>query len=217
MSERPLIDPAIERYVLDVSLREAPILRELRDETARLPNAGMQIGPEEGQFMQLLVRLLGVRRYLEIGTFTGYSSLAVALALPDDGRVVACAVSAEYTAIAARYWERAGVRARVDLRLGRAVDTLDRAIAAGESYDLAFIDADKSAYDAYYEACLQLVRPGGAMLIDNVFWGGAVLDPSATDEDTRALRTLNAKIGTDERVEACMLPIRDGVTLVRRR
>jgi caffeoyl-CoA O-methyltransferase len=179
----------------------------------------MQIGPEQGQLMALLAKLIGAKRCIEIGVFTGYSALVVALALPDDGKIVACDVNEEWTSIGKRYWKEAGVDHKIDLRLQRALRTLDSLIAAGESgnYDFAFIDADKPNYDAYYERVLQLLRPGGLMLIDNVLWSGKVADPEANDADTIAFKTLNAKLHQDERVDVSLLGIGDGVTLVRKR
>ena len=206
-------------YLIDVSVREPPLLRELREETSALPMAMMQIGPEQGQFMRLLVELIGARRAVEVGTFTGYSALCVAEAMGPQGRLVACDVSEEYTAIARRYWARAGVADRIDLRLGPAVATLDRLLADGAAgtIDFVFIDANKPDYDAYYERALKLLRPGGLIAVDNVLWGGAVADPAADDEDTRAIRALNAKLAKDERVSLSLVPIGDGVTLARKR
>ena len=207
------------QYLLAVSSREPEVLRRLREETARLPNAGMQIGPEQGQFMALLVQLLGARRTLEVGVFTGYSSLAVALALPPDGRVVACDVSEEWTAIARRYWAEAGVAEKIELRLGPAVETLDALLAAGQegSFDFAFVDADKGNYDRYYERALRLVRRGGLIAIDNVLQGGRVADPEAQGESVAAIRALNARLHGDERVALSLVPIGDGLTLALRR
>ena len=207
-------------YAARVALREPEILRRLREETRALPHAGMQIGPDQGQFLALLVRLIGARKTLEIGVFTGYSSLAVALALPPGGRIIACDVSAEYTAVARRYWKAAGVEDAIDLRIAPAIETLDGLIAGGaaETFDFAFIDADKTGYDAYYERALVLLRSGGLIALDNVFWSGRVADPTVDhDPDTEALRALNAKIGGDERVDVSMLCIGDGVTLARKR
>jgi caffeoyl-CoA O-methyltransferase len=182
-----------------------------------MPGAGMQIGSDQGQFMGLLARAIGAKRYLEIGVFTGYSSLAMALALPSDGRVVACDVSEEYTAVAKRYWQKAGVEKKIDLRLGPAVATLDKMIADKvELFDIAFIDADKTNYDAYYERCLQLVRPGGLILCDNMLWSGRVVDEKEHDADTDALRALNAKAGKDERVDVALLSVGDGILIARR-
>jgi predicted O-methyltransferase YrrM len=204
-------------YIHKVSLREAEPLRRLREETARMPMAGMQISPDQGQFMALLVRLIGARNCLEIGTFTGYSSLAVALALPAEGRVVCCDVSEEYTEVARRAWASAGVADKIELHIAPARATLDELRAAGRrgSFDFAFIDADKANYDAYYEASLELVRAGGLIAIDNVLWSGAVADSKRQDADTKALRALNRKLRDDERVDLSMLPIGDGLTLAR--
>jgi predicted O-methyltransferase YrrM len=213
------LDEALNSYLIDAGVREHPVLTELRRETAKLPNANMQIAPEEGAFLAMLVRVLPARRILEVGTFTGYSSTAMALAQPDDGRVTCCDVSVEWTDIARRAWTDAGIADRVQLHLGPAVDTLDDLLAAGEagSYDLAFIDADKPSYDAYYERSLQLVRAGGLIAIDNVLWSGRVADASVQDDDTNAIRALNTKIAADERVDTVMVPIADGVTVARLR
>lgn len=209
----------IYEYLIRTSLREPEVMQRLREETARLPRASMQISPEHGQFMTLLIQLMGARRTLEVGVFTGYSSLAVALALPEGGRVVACDVSEEYTSIARRYWKEAGVDGMIDLRLRPAAETLREMIARGErgSYDFAFIDADKSNYDAYYESALELVRTGGLIMIDNVLWSGRVADEREQDADTRALRELNRKLHRDERITLSMLPVSDGVTLAFKR
>jgi predicted O-methyltransferase YrrM len=216
---RTLLAPDIERYVSRVITRETPAQQRLRRETAAMPMGLMQIGADQGAFFSLLVRLTGAKRALEIGTFTGYSALAVAAALPDDGRLTACDVNAEWTAVARRYWEQAGVSRKVDLRLGPALDTLAalKREGASGSYDFAFIDADKTGYDAYYEACLELLRPGGLIALDNMLWGGAVADPSVRDADTRALRALNLKVRDDARVESCLLTVGDGVMLVRKK
>jgi len=212
------LDDTLYRYVLDHSLREHPAQAALREATARHRHAGMQISPEQGQLMALLVRLLGARRTIEVGVFTGYSALAVALALPPDGRVLACDISDEYTRIGKPYWEQAGVAHKIDLQLAPALTTLDARVAAGEAgqYDFAFIDADKSAYDGYYERCLRLLRTGGLVMIDNTLWGGAVAQP-ARDADTTALQALNDKLHRDERVDLSLLPFSDGVTLARKR
>ena len=209
----------LHAYLLSVSSREPDVLRRLRDATAELPAARMQISVEQGQFMRLLVELMGARRTLEVGVFTGYSGLSVALSLPDDGRIVACDVSEEYTNIARRFWEEAGVAHKIDLRLGPAGNTLDALLAGGEvgAFDFAFIDADKSNYDHYYEQALQLVRPGGLIAIDNTLWSGRIANPSVQDEDTIALRRLNEKLHADERVSLSLVPIGDGLTLARRR
>jgi caffeoyl-CoA O-methyltransferase len=207
------------QYLVDHSVREHPVLAELRAETARLPHAGMQIGADQGQFMALLAKLIGARRCIEVGVFTGYSSLAVALALPPDGRIVACDVSEEWTAIARRHWEKAGVASKIDLRLGRAAATLDKLLADGGEggYDFAFIDADKGAYQEYFERCLRLVRANGLIALDNTLWSGDVADPANTQPDTVALRSLNDALHRDERVDIAMLPVGDGVTLARKR
>lgn len=210
---------ALYDYLLEVSLREPPLLARLREETKGLPRSVMQISPEQGQFMALLVELVGARRVLEIGTFTGYSALVMALALPPDGRIVACDIDEDTTAIARRYWAEAGVADKIDLRLGPAVDTLDALLADGgaDSFDFVFVDADKENYDAYYERGLALLRPGGLKVIDNVLWSGAVADPERQDENTRALRALNAKLRDDHRVSLSLLPVADGITLARKR
>ena len=220
MSSRTLtMTDALHGYLTGAVSREAPILRELREETARLPAAGMQISPEQGQFMQLLVSLLGARKTLEVGVFTGYSSLATALALPPDGRIVALDVSEEWTTVARRYWKQAGVSARIDLRIAPAITTLDALVAEGQAgtFDFAFIDADKASYDTYYERALTLVRPGGLVAIDNALWSGRVADPAENDPDTTALRALNAKLRDDGRVDFSLVPIGDGLALARKR
>jgi predicted O-methyltransferase YrrM len=209
----------LQQYMVDVGVREAPILARLREETSALPMHQMQIAPEQGAFMALLVEVMGAKRCLELGTFTGYSSLAVAMALPPDGRIVCCDVSQEWTDIARRYWREAGVEDRVDLRLGPALETLDAMLAAGEAntYDFAFIDARKEEYDDYYERTLELLRPGGLMAIDNIFQGGDVVDPTDDSPDTVAVRAFNEKISRDERVSISLVPIADGLTLARKR
>jgi len=206
-------------YIAGVSRREPDLLRRLREETAQVPMAGMQIAPDQGQFMALLARLVGARRCLEIGTFTGYSALVVALALPADGRVITCDVDAKMTAIGKRYWAEAGVAGKIELCLAPALETLDRLVAEGAaaSFDFAFIDADKTNYDAYYERALTLLRQGGLIVIDNVLWSGAVADPKRNDADTTALRALNRKLHGDERVDLSLLPLADGITLARKR
>jgi len=219
MSNRSLnLDDTLYEYLLTHSLREHPEQIALREVTRSHPRAGMQISPEQGQFMALLVKLIGARRALEIGVFTGYSALSVALALPTDGRILACDISEEYTRIGRRYWERAGVAHKIDLRLAPALETLDAELAAGAAgrYDFAFIDADKTGYASYVERCLQLLRPGGLIAIDNVLWSGAVARP-ARDEDTRALQALNERLHGDERIDLSMLPVGDGLTLARKR
>jgi caffeoyl-CoA O-methyltransferase len=213
------LSPAVSDYLVRVSVREHPVLAALREETASHPLSRMQISPEQGRFMALLVELIGARRTLEIGVFTGYSALSVALALPADGKVVACDVNAEWTTIARRYWQQAGVSDRIELALAPAAHTLDRLIAEGQagSFDFSFIDADKEGYDGYYERSLVLVRSGGVIAIDNALWSGDVADDSVQDADTRALRALNEKVGRDERVSASLVPIGDGLWLARKR
>ncbi len=202
-------------YLLSVSLREPEILTKLRQETAQLPMGKMQIAPEQGQFMALLVQLMAAKKTLEIGVFTGYSTLVVALALPKDGKIVACDVSEEYTAIARRYWQQADVDHKIDLQIAPALETLDGLITAGssDSFDFAFIDADKSNYDGYYERALQLVRPGGLIAIDNVLWSGQVADPQVKDNRTEKIRALNQKLHNDQRINLSLVPIADGLTL----
>ena len=209
------IDAPLWDYMRRVTLREPRVLQKLREETASHPQANMQISPEQGQFLALLMQLLGARKTLEIGVFTGYSSLAVALALPEDGRVIACDVNEEYTSVARRYWREAGVDRKIDLRLRPALETLDALIAGGEGgrFDFAFIDADKANYANYFERALVLVRAGGLIAIDNVLWYGKVIDPEVQDADTRAIRAFNEKLHGDERVWLSMLPVRDGLTL----
>jgi caffeoyl-CoA O-methyltransferase len=209
----------LAEYIRSVTLREPEILKRLRAETARLPNAMMQISAEQGQFMGMLMRLLGAKLTLEVGVFTGYSSTAVALALPEDGRIVACDVSEEYTSVARRYWREAGVEHKITLRLAPAVETLEGLLKEGQSgsFDFAFIDADKENYDRYYECALKLLRPGGLIALDNVLWHGRVLDEAAQDADTRAIRALNEKLHGDERVLVSLLPIGDGMTLAYKR
>ena len=219
MSRRLVVTDDIHQYIVDYSVRDSDLLARLRAETSKLPMAEMQIGPEQGQFMALLAKLINAKRCIEIGVFTGYSALVVALALPDDGTIVACDVSEKWTSIGRRYWKEAGVDHKIDLRLQPALRTLDDLIAAGESgtYDYAFIDADKPNYDAYYERVLPLLRPGGLILIDNVLWSGRVADPKANDADTIAFRNLNAKLHKDERIDVSLLGIGDGVTVGRKR
>lgn len=214
----PVTD-TIWQYLLDATVREPAVLTKLRDETGRMPRGGMQISPEQGQFMALLVELVGAKRAIEVGVFTGYSSLCVARALPADGQLVACDVSEEFTNVARRYWREAGVESKIDLRLGPALATLNALIAQGGrgTYDFAFIDADKSNYDGYYERCLELVRSGGLIAVDNTLWSGAVADLSKQDPDTRAIRDLNAKITDDSRVTSSLVPIGDGLLLARKR
>jgi predicted O-methyltransferase YrrM len=222
MSNRTIqVTDALYDYILSVSSREPEVLARLRRETAERTGDRfrMQISPEQGQFMWLLARMLGARKTLEVGVFTGYSSLVVALALPDDGRIVACDVSEEWTSIARRYWQEAGVAHKIDLTLAPALETLDRLGDAGEAgtFDFAFIDADKGNYDGYYERALVLLRPGGLIAVDNTLWSGRVADPSVDDPDTTAIRAFNAKLHGDTRVDLSMLPMGDGLTLARKR
>ena len=220
MTNRTLnIDDRLYRYLLDNSLRETPLMRELREVTQDQEMARMQIAPEQGQFMALLVELLGARNIIEIGTFTGYSALCLAQAMPADGRLVCCDVSREWTAIGLDFWSRAGVREKIELRIAPALQTLNDLLRSGEAgrFDMAFIDADKTNYRNYYERCLELLRPGGLLMFDNVLWGGAVADPNDLDEDTRALRELNSMLHQDERVGISLVPIGDGLTLAHKR
>lgn len=205
-------------YLLSVSLREPEILTQLRQETARHQMGRMQIAPEQGQFMALLVQLIGAKKTLEVGVFTGYSALAIALALPPEGKVVACETNQEYAAIACHWWQQAGVADKINLHLAPAKETLDRLLTVGEAntFDFAFIDADKSNYDSYYEQALQLVRPGGLVAIDNVLWSGRVADPQVQDNRTKKIRTLNQKLHQDRRVTISLIPIGDGLTLARK-
>lgn len=213
------IEGPLYEYLLAVSLREHPALARLRAETAGHPRVNMQIAPEQGQFMALLVQLIGARHCIEVGVFTGYSSLAVALALPPTGRLVACDVNEEYTAIAQRYWHEAGVAGKVELRIAPALETLDALLNEGgrAHYDFGFIDADKGAYEAYYERLLELLRPGGLLAIDNTLWNGAVAEPADRDPDTVAIRAFNEKLRDDGRVDLSLVPIGDGLTLARKR
>lgn len=218
MSRQLAMSDKIEDYVL-AHARESSIATRLRAETATLAQAGMQIGADQAAFLALLVRSIGARQCLEIGTFTGYSALAVAAALPADGRLICCDISEEWTAMGRRYWAEAGVAPRIDLRLAPALETLNDLLAHGgaSQFDFAFIDADKAGYDGYYEACLKLLRSGGLIALDNMLWSGRVADPEQHDADTDAIRALNAKINADARVEAALLTVGDGVMLVRKR
>lgn len=212
------LDQPLYDYLLSVSLREPEILFRLREETARHPRANMQIAPEQGQFMALLLQLIGATKTLELGVFTGYSSLLTALTLPNQGKIVACDVSEEFTSVARRYWQEAGVAHKIDLRLAPALSTLDQLLAEGQAntFDFAFIDADKENYLHYYDRVLQLIRPGGLMAIDNVLWSGRVLQPD-DDAATSVLRELNQTLHHDERVSLSLVPIADGLTLVLKR
>jgi len=219
MGFRSIVTDAIETYLTETLAKETPLQRRLREETRKLPLGVMQIGPDQGAFLALLVRLLGARRTLEIGTFTGYSALAVASVLPADGKLIACDVSEEWTRIARRYWREAGVADRIELHLRPAIETLDALVREGQAgrFDFAFIDADKPSYDAYYERTLALLRQGGLVAIDNVLWSGAVADPKSNDADTAALKALNLKIRDDARVDAVLVSMGDGVMLARKR
>jgi len=213
------LEQSLYDYLCKQSLREPDVLRRLREETAQSSMARMQIAPEQGQFMQWLIRLMGARRGIEVGVFTGYSSLCAALAMPEDGYLLACDVSEAWTDVARRYWVQAGVAEKIELRLAPATRTLDTELGTGlaGSYDYAFIDADKTNYIAYYERCLELLRPGGVILVDNVLWSGAVADAANQEEDTVALRAFNEYLHGDERIDLSMLPLADGLSLCRKR
>ncbi len=209
------LDTKLYQYIQSISLRESDILKQLREETAKLTMAQMQISPEQGQFMALLVQLMGAKKTLELGVFTGYSALAVALALPSAGKIIACDINEEYTAIALDFWQKAGVSEKIDLRIAPALETLDQLIAEGEtaSFDFVFIDADKRNYENYYERALTLVRPNGLILIDNVLWSGKVVDSTIQDQQTQAIRDFNAKLYQDSRISLSLVAIADGLTL----
>ena len=209
------IDDALEAYLGELLPEEPAVLARLHEETGQLEYASMQIGRDQGRFMTLLLRCLGARKTIEVGVFTGYSTLVTALALPDTGRIVACDINREWTDIAQQYWREAGVADKIDLRIGPAADTLEAMLAGGEaeSYDFAFIDADKTGYGGYYESCLSLLRPGGVIAIDNALWAGAVVDSTDSSADTKAIRALNEKISRDSRVEPYLAPIGDGIHL----
>ncbi|AHE67375.1 class I SAM-dependent methyltransferase [Legionella oakridgensis] len=211
------LTPALYEYILDVSVNEHPVLRTLREETAKMPLGVMQISPELGQFMQLLVRLIDAKKILEIGTFTGYSALTLALALPEDGHLITCDINAEWTSKAPVYWEQAKQANKIELRLAPALNTLQQLLEEGfsHSFDLIFIDADKTNYVNYYELGLQLIRPRGLIIIDNVLWGGKVIDEQETGGQTREIRRLNALLKQDDRVYTSLLPVRDGIFLVQ--
>ena len=220
MSNRSInLTDSLYQYLLDKSLREPDVLESLRKETAQLPTANMQIAPEQGQFLALLVQLIGAKNTIEVGVYTGYSALAVAIALPDNGQILACDISEEYTSVARRYWQQANVTNKIDLHLAPATETLNKAISQGKraSFDFAFIDADKENYGEYFELCLELLRPGGLIAVDNVLWGGSVIDPEKQDVDTCAIRTFNQQLLSDDRVDISMVPIADGLTLVRKK
>ena len=213
------LEPDLRDYLLSVGMRESDIQKRLRAETAKLSESRMQIAPEQGQFMALLVELTGAKRAIEIGTFTGYSALSVAMALPAEGRLIACDISREWTDIGKPFWAQAGVADKIDLRIGPALETLASLLDQGgkDCFDIAFIDADKENYQAYFDACLELLRPGGLIMVDNVLWGGSVIDPEKQDEETVAIRTLNTRLHADERITLSMIPIADGLTLCRKR
>lgn len=220
MSSRPTeLTDALHNYMVKISVREPKVLARLRAETQKMPRGKLQISPEQGQLMALLVELIGAKRAFEVGTFTGYSACAVALALPPNGKLIACDVSEEWTAVGRRYWRAAGVEKKIDLRIAPAIKTLDGLLKNGQAgkFDFGFIDADKPNYDGYYERALKLLRKGGLLLIDNVLWGGSVIDKTDRDESTRCVRALNKKIHGDKRVTASMIPIGDGLTLARKR
>ena len=217
-SRNAYIDEKLYDYILGTSLRDSPVLARLREETSVMPNGMMQISPDQGQFMSLLVKLIGARKVVEVGCFTGYSSTVMAQALPDDGTLITCDISEEFTTVAQRYWREAGVAGKIELRLGAATNTLtELLVEEAETFDLAFIDADKTNYAVYVDGCLQLLRPGGLMLIDNVLWQGRVADADAKDETTVAIRNLNTALRHDQRVDLSLLSIGDGLTLARKR
>ena len=218
--DRVHITPELDAYLKQVSDREPELLSRLREETKKRfgDSVIMQISAEQGQFMSLLTRLVGAKNALEVGTFTGYSSICVASALPTDGQLIACDISEEFTALAREFWRAAGLEKRIDLHLGPATGTLQQLVDTGRSdFDIAFIDADKENYRQYYELCLQLIRPGGLILIDNVLWSGQVVNPDAQDPNTLAIRALNEHVHADKRVEMILLPLCDGLTMARKR
>jgi len=213
------LDKALYEYVLDIGLREPEVLRQLRAATEAEDMSVMRSAPEQGQFMAMLLKVMSAKRVLEIGTYTGYGTLWMAMGLPDDGEMVTCDISERWTSVARRFWEAAGVTERIRLELHPALETLDALMADGQAdtFDFAFIDADKVNYDAYYEACLKLIHSGGLICVDNVLWGGSVIDPANHDESTEAIRAFNRKLKTDERIELSMLPVADGLTLAMKR
>jgi predicted O-methyltransferase YrrM len=219
MAKRTLLTGALDDYAIANWLRDSDLKRRLREETKRLPTAGMQIAADQGQFMALMTRAIGARHAIEIGVFTGYSALSVAEALPPDGKLIACDVSTEWTSIGKRYWRESGLDHKIDLRIGPALDTLDALLRESQAgkFDMAFIDADKSNYDGYYERCLLLLRTGGLMMFDNVLWGGRVAAAETGSEDTQALRALNAKLHDDQRIDLALVPLGDGITLALKR
>jgi predicted O-methyltransferase YrrM len=213
------LTPALYDYMLDISLREHPVLRDLREETSKLPLAPMQISPDQAQFMQFIIRLLGAKNILELGTFTGYSALAMALAMPDNGHIITCDINTTWTNVAHPFWQKANQDQKIELRIAPALQTLNELLNAGcaQSFDFIFIDADKTNYIHYYELALQLITPKGVIAIDNVFWEGLVIDPSVTNAQTREIRKLNALIKQDPRVHTSLLAIADGLFLVQLR
>ncbi|MBM3502920.1 MAG: SAM-dependent methyltransferase [Alphaproteobacteria bacterium] len=220
MSSRSIgLNERLGEYLFSVAVRDSDVLQRLRQETAKEKAARMQISPEQGAFMAVLVKAIGARRCVEVGVFTGYSSLVVAQALPADGRLIACDINEQWTSVARRYWQEAGVAHKIDLRLAPAIETLDGVLRQGGAgtFDFAFIDADKANYDAYYERVLKLLRPGGIVTIDNVLWGGSVADPTKSDPDVDAIRALNSKLRHDDRIDVSMLPVGDGLTVARKR
>lgn len=220
MSNKPTLDlMSIHGYVFEQSVRDDELLMQLRQETSQDEMARMQIAPEQGQFMALLVKLISAKRIIEVGTFTGYSSLCMARALPDDGEIICCDIDEYWTGIAQRYWQQAGVENKINLVLAPALDTLQQLIREGKKnqFDLAFIDADKENYDHYFECCLELIRPNGLVLLDNMLWSGRVADNSVNDVDTQAIRTLNSKLKDDPRIDLSLLTLADGLTLARKK
>ncbi|HEV7397843.1 MAG TPA: class I SAM-dependent methyltransferase [Pyrinomonadaceae bacterium] len=219
MSRHFSFDERTYEYLLVNGVREPGVAGRLREETQKLPQAQMQIAPDQGQFMHFLVQAIGAKKTLEVGVFTGYSALWVALGLPDDGKIIACDVSEEYTSVGRRYWKEAGVENKINLRLAPALETLDELLSSGHAgtFDFAFIDADKSNYDGYYELALQLLRTRGVIAIDNTIWSGRVADPTENDVDTAAIRQLNAKLHQDERITLSMLTVGDGLTMAMKR
>jgi predicted O-methyltransferase YrrM len=219
VAKKQFFPEEVREYLLSASLREPPVLLRLREETDRSERAGWEVSPEQGQFLALLAQTMGARQIIEIGVFAGYSALWLALALPEDGRIVACEISEQYTPIARRYWKEAGVEHKIGLRIGPALDTLRGLLAEGQRgyFDFVFIDADKTNNDAYYECALELLRPGGMIAVDNVLWSGRVLDTQSTEPDTVAVRAFNQKLSSDPRVSISMIPIGDGLTLALKR
>ena len=217
MSAHPFLPPYVSAYVTETATRESDVQRRLRMETTQLGNGGMQTTADQAAFLTFLVKLTGARRVIEIGTFTGYGSLALALALPEDGRLICCDVNRDWPALGEKYWQEAGVAEKIDLRIGRAQDTLSELLKTQQMFDLIFVDADKQGYDAYYELGLQLLRAGGVMVFDNMLWHGDVANPDNNDKQTIALRALNEKIINDSRVDASFLTVGDGMMLARRR